>query len=801
SWNRVPTRTADFHAAAVAAGGLLLAGENGFEFVSTGGLARDISRLPATQILGLAIDPASRVWAGGPTGLYTLLALPESRVPGIGSVGRVAAGAGGSQSTTILTAGTTQVYESDDTGAQFSSRTVIPADELRAPYPPVIIDPVVPSSAYVAGRKVYHTSNSGAAWTALGTVDPDPTRVVIALAMAPAARTVLFAATACLPEVVLTSCPLTSVVWRSTNAGQTWVQMSVVDGFVNQFAIDPRQSTRVYAAIGAFPAGPSIPAGLSPGDLLLSTNAGAAWTSLLGNLPRISINTVVIDPASLPMQFTQPAQTLYAGTNSGVFVSFDAGTRWMDISAGLPASPVTNLAILQPDGILVAGTFGRGVYRTSITGLAPGLIVFPLSQDLTLMQGTTTNIGVGLNSLSMSTTIAWQLNSLDAWLSISQPNGNVRPLASSQVPVSVSARDLRPGTYTGRLQLTSAFGVQNVIVEAQVTPAAARMTITGGNNSSGLPGAALPPFQVLVVDENQPPLPAVPVTFTITAGGGSLSARTVLTGTSGTASAILTLPSNASDVQVIAATGTLGVTFTATVIVAPALLTDSIIDAVTFNANTSLGPGSILAISGQNLASTNAVASGSLPASLATTRVLLSTETGDVPLPLFAVSPAQIVALMPFNVSAGRYMLHCEVDSVRSNDVEISVAAFAPGIFTMSGVGHGPGLFIKDDGSIVTASNPAERGSSVNFYAAGLGAVDPPVDAGEPGASTEPLNRTMQAPRVFFDRYSASVVYSGLALGIAGRYQVTVQVPPFVSSSTNVSVSLTIGGFTSNRVT
>ena len=293
----------------------------------------------------------------------------------------------------------------------------------------------------------------------------------------------------------------------------------------------------------------------------------------------------------------------------------------------------------------------------------------------------------------------------------------------------------------------------------------------------------------------------LPVAFTITAGGGSLSARTVLTGASGTASAILTLPSNASEVQVVAATGTLAVTFTATVIVAPALLTDSIIDAVTFNANTSLGPGSILAISGQNLASTNAVASGSLPASLATTRVLLATETGDVPLPLFAVSPAQIVALMPFNVSPGRYMLHCEVDSVRSNDVEISVAAFAPGIFTMSGVGHGPGLFIKDDGSIVTASNPAERGSRVNFYAAGLGAVNPPVDAGEPGASTEPLNRTMQAPRVFFDRYSASVVYSGLALGIAGRYQVTVQVPPFVSSSTNVSVSLTIGGFTSNRVT
>ena len=49
--------------------------------------------------------------------------------------------------------------------------------------------------------------------------------------------------------------------------------------------------------------------------------------------------------------------------------------------------------------------------------------------------------------------------------------------------------------------------------------------------------------------------------------------------------------------------------------------------------------------------------------------------------------------------------------------------------------------------------------------------------AGQPGAVTEPLNRTVRAPRVSFDRYSAIVAYSGLAPGLAGWYQVTVQVP------------------------
>ncbi len=795
TWTTVPATTTDFHAAALTNGRLLLAGEKGFELM--GAYVGAVSPLPIAQILGVTIDSGSRILAAGPAGLFGL-----TPVAGIGPVGRVSAVAGANGAIDIFTAGANQVYNSTNSGLQFVSHTVIAADELRAPYPPIVIDPVVPTSAFVAGRRVYHTTDSGDAWTALSIVDADPTRVVTALAQAPAARSTLFAATACLPEVVLTSCPPISVVWRSTNAGQTWVQQSVVAGYVNKFAIDPRQSTRVYAAIGAFPAGPSHSAGLVPGDLLLSTNAGGVWTSLLGNLPRVPVNTIAIDPTSLPPQFNQPAQTLYAGTDAGVFVSFDAGARWMDISSGLPASPVTDLALLQPDGVLVAGTFGRGVYRTSVTGISPGVIVRPLSQDVSLMSGTKDSIGFTLNNLSMSNTVDWQLNALDSWLNVPQPNGTIRPLASAQIPVDVSAVGLQTGRYVGRLQLTTAFGVQNVTVEAQVTPSAAQMTIAGGNDASGLPGATLPALQVLVLDNNQAPLPDALVIFTITSGGGSLSDRTVTTDASGIASVVLTLPSQPGMVQIVASIGTLAVTFTATAVAAPILLTDSIFDGITFNANTSFGPGTILLIAGQNLASGEAAAAAnSLPTSLATTRVLVTIADQDVPLPLFSVAPFRIVALLPFLIAPGRYLLHTELGSIRSNNVEISVAGFDPGIFTASGTGFGPGLFIKDNGSLVTASNPADRGSRVTFYAAGLGAVNPPIAAGEPGATMEPFNRTLQTPQVFFDRYSAAVIYSGLMPGIAGRYQVTVQVPASVSPATNVSVSMTIGGFTSNRVT
>ena len=119
----------------------------------------------------------------------------------------------------------------------------------------------------------------------------------------------------------------------------------------------------------------------------------------------------------------------------------------------------------------------------------------------------------------------------------------------------------------------------------------------------------------------------------------------------------------------------------------------------------------------------------------------------------------------------------------------------------MSSNGRGQGIFVKTDGSLVTVTNAAARGSVLSLYATGLGAVFPPVETGEPGASAEPLNRTVQVPRVFFDIFEAEVLYSGLAPGYVGLYQVNVRVPTRLSPASNIPVSLTIGGAVSNRVT
>ena len=827
SWSQIGTATGDFHGSVFTGGMLLLGGEKGLELVSLiqETAPRPIAQLPLGQFLGISLDSRGGVWAAGPGGLFGPISRnTPSNVPGIGAAGSVAATANAAD---IYTAGNGEVERSTNGGASFSSSSVIADGELRAPYPPLEVDPLNSASVYVAGTRLYHTTNSGQSWTALPVVDSGANQIVIALAIAPAQRGILYAATACLPEVALTSCPTTnSLIWRSVNSGQSWTQTGSVSGYVSRLAVDPRQSATVYAAIGAFAAGPSLTAGYIQGDLQQSINGGTAWTSIRTNLPNVPVNAVVIDPTSLPplvfnlptpgqpffgpFIINQPAQTLYVATDAGVFVTFDLGgggnntpaPHWTDISWGLPPSPVTDVYLRQPDGILLAATFGRGVYSKSVTGLAAGVIANPFSIEVTLMQGTTTTAGVSLINISTASTLGWRLNAYDSWLSIPEPNGTLRPRTSGQPAVQISAAGLGTGTYVGRLQLVSGSFIQTMFVVTHVTGAPAQLAIVSGNNAVGAISTALPPLQVMVTDGNQNPLSGVPVSFAITTGGGSVSARTAFTNTAGIASTVLTLPANPGRIQLLVTSANLSVVFTASAFSAPALMADSVVDGVTFNAYTSLAPGSIISISGQNLSQATLISGPApMPTVLEATRVLLNGETGDIALPLISISPAQVSVLLPTGLSPGAYTLRVETASIRSNEIQISVAPFAPGIFAQNGSGRGPGIFVKEDGSLVSASNPADRGTVVTFFAAGLGAVNPPVAAGRPGAIAEPYNRTLTVPRVFFDIYPADVIYSGLPAGAAWPYQVTVRIPALISPATNISVSLMIGGFGSNRVT
>ena len=100
-----------------------------------------------------------------------------------------------------------------------------------------------------------------------------------------------------------------------------------------------------------------------------------------------------------------------------------------------------------------------------------------------------------------------------------------------------------PGTNTVTVSVTGIQEKQTFNAEAIRIPET--LDIVSGNDQEGLPGAALEnPFVVEVRDRSDKPLPGVQVTFSVTSGGGTLSATSVRTNSNGRAESRLTLGPN-----------------------------------------------------------------------------------------------------------------------------------------------------------------------------------------------------------------------------------------------------------------
>jgi hypothetical protein len=53
---------------------------------------------------------------------------------------------------------------------------------------------------------------------------------------------------------------------------------------------------------------------------------------------------------------------LFAGTEFGVFASFDGGKQWVQLRGGLPLAQIRDMTVQRRETDLVLGTFGRGFY-------------------------------------------------------------------------------------------------------------------------------------------------------------------------------------------------------------------------------------------------------------------------------------------------------------------------------------------------------------------------------------------------------------------------------------------------------
>jgi uncharacterized protein (TIGR03437 family) len=186
-----------------------------------------------------------------------------------------------------------------------------------------------------------------------------------------------------------------------------------------------------------------------------------------------------------------------------------------------------------------------------------------------------------------------------------------------------------------------------------------------------------------------------------------------------------------------------------------------------------VSPGELITLYGIGLASSPASASGTSPASLGGVQVTVNGYSA----PMFAVAPGYASVLVPYEIAGAAYAnIQLTNDGAASNMVTAYVRATAPGIFTIPSGGTGSGAILHADYSLVSTNSPAQPGETVAIFLTGLGAVSPSVPNGSLGPSN-PLSQVTAPLRVFIGGIESTIVFSGLAPGVPGLYQLNCVVP------------------------
>lgn len=149
-----------------------------------------------------------------------------------------------------------------------------------------------------------------------------------------------------------------SSVYVTTNDGVSWTLVTPAGaaGSATAIAVDPNNSQIAYA-VYAFAVGSG-----SAGHVFETTNGGASWTDVSGNLPDSPVRSVLAVPGT---------NLVIVGTDVGVYSSTlfnGASTVWARQGSGMPNAQVTDLQSAKINGqiILATGTHGRGLWEMAI---------------------------------------------------------------------------------------------------------------------------------------------------------------------------------------------------------------------------------------------------------------------------------------------------------------------------------------------------------------------------------------------------------------------------------------------------
>jgi photosystem II stability/assembly factor-like uncharacterized protein len=213
-----------------------------------------------------------------------------------------------------------------------------------------------PGALYLGGNRVFRLEDRGERWTA---ISPD-------LSTRDPARTVTVGSGAEVYGVVfaLAESPLRAgLLWAGTDDGKVWVTedegrhwSDLTQGlppaargqWVSRIEPSGHDPKVAYLAVDAHRSG-------QDGPLLWRTaDTGRTWQSVAGDLPGDA-------PVQVVRESPRNPALLFAGTEHGLFVTFDRGGRWVKLG-GLPTVAVDDIGIQARERDLIVGTHGRSLY-------------------------------------------------------------------------------------------------------------------------------------------------------------------------------------------------------------------------------------------------------------------------------------------------------------------------------------------------------------------------------------------------------------------------------------------------------
>jgi photosystem II stability/assembly factor-like uncharacterized protein len=290
-------------------------------------------------------------------------------------------------------------------------------------------DPQAIANVYTGTQHLYQSTDNAALWTS---ISPDLTAgssIITTIGVSPSDSNTIY--TGAGDGTV----SLTTNALAGTSA--TWTTLTgLPNRTISKIVVEPDSPKDVYLTVSGF----------DSGHVFHSTNGGAAWTDISGDLPNTPVNSILVDPGLL--------NTIYAATDTGVYATANGGTNWVPLGSGLPNVVIQDILMYQPTRTLRVITHGRGAWDAVVplVGLESSLSTLSFGNQAQNTTSTSQSFTLSNNLQSNAITITG-FQVIGPFTQTNNCGGSLN--SGSTCTVNVSFAPTTAGTFQGSLIVSS----------------------------------------------------------------------------------------------------------------------------------------------------------------------------------------------------------------------------------------------------------------------------------------------------------------------------------------------------------